>query len=73
MSHALDKNTVKRILHLHQVQGLKANIIAQRFGYSSSRIHSVIRRQASSSKRALKKPQLQNRINLESNNVKKRS
>jgi len=28
----------------------KANIIAQRFGYSSSRIHSVIRRQAESSK-----------------------
>ena len=46
----LDKDTVKRILHLHQVQGLKAAIIAERFGLSSCRIHSVIRRQAASNK-----------------------
>ena len=46
----LDQETIKRILHLHQVQGLEARVIAERFGFSSSRIHSVIRRQAASSK-----------------------
>ena len=51
MGHMLDKNTVNRILHLHKVQGLEARVIAERFGFSSSRIHSVIRRQAASSKR----------------------
>ncbi len=50
MSHALDKDTVKRILHLHQVQGLSPSIIGQRFGYSASRIYNIIRRQAASSK-----------------------
>ena len=44
MSHALDKETVNRILHLHRVQGLEARVIAERFGFSSSRVHSVIRR-----------------------------
>ena len=44
MSHALDKETVKRILHLHQEQGLEPKIIAQRFGFSTSRIHNLIRR-----------------------------
>ena len=50
MSHALDKETVNRILHLHKVQGLKAGAIAERFGFSSSRVHNVIRRQAASRK-----------------------
>ena len=50
MSHMLDQDTIKRILHLHKVQGLEARVIAERFGFSSSRIHSVIRRQAASSK-----------------------
>ena len=50
MPHALDKDTVKRILHLHEVQGLSAQIIGQRFGYSTSRIYNVIRRQAASRK-----------------------
>jgi transposase len=50
MSHILDKDTVNRILHLHQVQGLKAAIIAQRFGYSPARIYNVIRRKAASSR-----------------------
>ena len=61
MSHMLDKDTIKRILHLHQVQGLKAGAIAERFGFSSARVHNVIRRQAASSKpqasSAMKKPQ----------------
>jgi len=50
MGHMLDKETVNRIMHLHKVQGLEARVIAERFGFSSSRIHSVIRRQAASSK-----------------------
>ena len=62
MGHMLDKDTDNRILHLHKVQGLEARIIAQRFGFSASRVHGVIRRQAASSKpqasSAMKKPQL---------------
>jgi transposase len=50
MPHSLDKETVNRILHLHQVQGLSAAIIAQRFGYSAARIYNVIRRKATSNK-----------------------
>ena len=46
----LDKETINRILHLHQVQGLEAKIIAERFGFSTSRVYNVIRRQASSRK-----------------------
>ena len=51
MSHALDKETVNRILQLHQLQGLSPSIIGQRFGYSTSRIYNIIRRQAASPKR----------------------
>ena len=62
MSHALDKETVNRILQLHQLQGLSPSIIGQRFGFSASRIYNIIRRQAASSKpqapSATKKPQL---------------
>ena len=50
MGHMLDKETVNRIMHLHKVQGLEAKIIAERFGFSSARVHNVIRRQAASSK-----------------------
>jgi len=50
MSHILDKTTVNRILHLHQVQGLSPQIIGQRFGLGTARIYNIIRRQAPSSK-----------------------
>ena len=50
MSHALDKETVNRILQLHQLQGLSPQIIGQRFGFSTARIYNIIRRQAASSK-----------------------
>jgi len=50
MPHALDKETVNRILHLHEVQGLEARVIAERFGFTSSRVHGVLRRQAASNK-----------------------
>ena len=79
MNYMLDKDTIKRILHLHQVQGLSPQIIGQRFGFSTSRIHGVIRRaasrklQASSLKlqapSALKKTQLNDTKKLERNKL----
>ena len=54
MSHALDKETVNRILQLHQLQGLSPQIIGRRFGFSTARIYNIIRRQAPSSKRLKK-------------------
>ena len=50
MSHALDKETIIRILQLHQLQGLSPQVIGQRFGFSTARIYNIIRRQAASSK-----------------------
>jgi len=50
MSHALDKETVNRILQLHQLQGLSPQIIGQRFGLGTARIYNIIRRQAASPK-----------------------
>jgi len=50
MAHALDKDTIKRILHLHQVEGLKASIIAERFGFTAARVQNVLRRETSSNK-----------------------
>jgi transposase len=50
MGHALDKTTVKRILQLHQLQGLSPQIIGQRFGFNTSRIYNIIRRKAPSFK-----------------------
>ena len=50
MPHALDKETVNRILQLHQLQGLSPSIIGQRFGFSTARIYNIIRRQAPSTK-----------------------
>ena len=52
MPHALDKDTVKRILQLHRLQGLSPSIIGQRFGFSTSRIYNIIRRQAGLAARA---------------------
>ena len=52
MSHMLDKDTIKRILQLHQLQGLSPSIIGQRFGFSTSRIYNIIRRQPELTARA---------------------
>ena len=46
MGHNLDKTTVNRILHLHQVQGLTPQIIGQRFGFNTARIYNIIKRKA---------------------------
>jgi len=37
MIHRIDKETVKRIVYLHQAQGLSFSIIGERFGISSAR------------------------------------
>ena len=52
MGHMLNKTTVKRILQLHQLQGLSPSIIGQRFGFSTARIYNIIRRQAPSPRTA---------------------
>ena len=43
MIHKLDKETVKRIVDLHQAQGLSFPILGERFGVSKERITGIIR------------------------------
>ena len=43
MIHKLDKETVKRIVNLHQTQGLTFPILGERFGVSKERITGIIR------------------------------
>ena len=44
MIHRLDKETIERIVDLHQVQGLSFPILGERFGVSKERITGIIRR-----------------------------
>ena len=44
MIHKLDKETIKRIVDLHQEQGLSFPILGERFGVSTGRINGIIRR-----------------------------
>ena len=46
MTHNLDKEAVKRILYLYEKQNLEPKIIAQRFGFSTSRVYNLIRRKS---------------------------
>ena len=43
MIHKLDKGTIKRIVDLHQEQGLSFPILGERFGVSTERINVIIR------------------------------
>ena len=43
MIHKLDKETIKRIVDLHQEQGLSFPILGERFGVSTSRITQIIK------------------------------
>ena len=43
MIHKLDKETIKRIVDLHQKQGLSFPILGERFGVSTSRITQIIK------------------------------
>ena len=45
MIHRIDKETVKRIVDLHQAQGLSFSIIGERFGISSIRAVQIFKRQ----------------------------
>ena len=44
MIHKIDKETVKRIVNLRQVQGLSFPIIGERFGISSTRAVQIFKR-----------------------------
>ena len=44
MIHKLDKETIKRIVDLHQEQGLSFPILGERFAVSKERITDIIRR-----------------------------
>ena len=43
MIHKLDKEAIKRIVDLHQEQGLSFSILGERFGVSTSRINQIIK------------------------------
>ena len=43
MIHKLDKETIKRIVDLHQEQGLSFPILGERFGVSTARITQIIK------------------------------
>jgi len=45
MIHRIDKEAVKRIVYLRQVQGLSFPTIAERFGISSARTVQIFKRQ----------------------------
>ena len=51
MTHNLDKETIKRILDLYEKQNLEPKIIAQRFGFSTSRVYNLIRRKSNNHER----------------------
>ena len=51
MTHNLDKETIKRILDLYEKQNLAPKIIAQRFGFSTSRVYNLIRRKSNNYER----------------------
>ena len=51
MTHTLDKETIKRILYLYEKQNLEPKIIAQRFGFSTSRVYNLIRRKSNNYER----------------------
>jgi YesN/AraC family two-component response regulator len=43
MIHKLDKETIKRIVDLHQEQGLSFPILGERFGVSTTRISQIFK------------------------------
>ena len=45
MIHRIDKEAVKRIVYLHQVQGLSFSTLGERFGISSTRAVQIFKRQ----------------------------
>ena len=57
MIHRIDKETVKRIVNLRQVQGLSFPIIGERFGISSARAGQIFKRQQKKQQASNVKPE----------------
>ena len=57
MIHRIDKEAVKRIVYLRQVQGLSFPIIGERFGISSARAVQIFNRQQKKQQASNVKPE----------------
>ena len=57
MIHRIDKETVKRIVDLRQVQGLSFPIIGERFGISTARVVQIFKRQQKKQQASNVKPE----------------
>ena len=57
MIHRIDKETVKRIVNLRQVQGLSFPIIGERFGISTARVVQIFKRQQKKQQASNVKPE----------------
>ena len=57
MIHRIDKETVKRIVNLRQVQGLSFPIIGERFGISTARVVQIFKRQQKKQKTSSVRPE----------------
>ena len=57
MIHKIDKETVKRIVDLRQVQGLSFQIIGERFGISATRVVQIFKRQQKKQQASNVKPE----------------
>ena len=65
MIHKMDKESVKRIVNLRQVQGLSFLIIGERFGISSTRAVQIFKRHQKKQQASKVKPE-----NLHATNTK---
>ena len=57
MIHRIDKEAVKRIVYLRQVQGLSFQTIGERFGISSARTFQIFKRQQKKQQASNVKPE----------------
>ena len=57
MIRRIDKGTVKRIVHLRQVQGLSFQIIGERFGISATRAVQIFKRHQKKQRASNVKPE----------------
>jgi len=57
MIHKIDKESVKRIVNLRQVQGLSFLIIGERFGISSTRAVQIFKRHQKKKRASNVKPE----------------
>ena len=57
MIHRIDKEAVKRIVHLRQAQGLSFTTISERFGISTARTVQIFKRQQKKKQALYVKPE----------------